>query len=179
MRGKAFDGWLRVDADGVRTKRQLERGCAAASRVQAPRQHLARDPVDGPAAPDRLARRQCPRSRLAEELRQSIGVWDPADPDTSLHIADAARRLAALARREIGDPGRPLHWDLHAEVDALVSTLDDLDQAMRATAADGKDVERVLAAAVAMASYLNGHARLLTVIVTRSGLLPRRADEIC
>jgi TfoX/Sxy family transcriptional regulator of competence genes len=25
MRGKPIDGWLRVDADGVRTKRQLER----------------------------------------------------------------------------------------------------------------------------------------------------------
>ncbi len=25
MRGRALDGWLRVDADGVRTKRQLER----------------------------------------------------------------------------------------------------------------------------------------------------------
>jgi hypothetical protein len=25
MRGKPIDGWLRVDADGVATKRQLER----------------------------------------------------------------------------------------------------------------------------------------------------------
>ncbi len=25
MRGRAMDGWLRVDADGVKTKRQLER----------------------------------------------------------------------------------------------------------------------------------------------------------
>jgi TfoX/Sxy family transcriptional regulator of competence genes len=25
MRGRAMDGWLRVDAEGVRTKRQLER----------------------------------------------------------------------------------------------------------------------------------------------------------
>jgi TfoX/Sxy family transcriptional regulator of competence genes len=25
MRGRAMDGWLRIDADGVRTKRELER----------------------------------------------------------------------------------------------------------------------------------------------------------
>jgi TfoX/Sxy family transcriptional regulator of competence genes len=28
MRGRAMDGWLRVDAEGVRTKRQLERWVA-------------------------------------------------------------------------------------------------------------------------------------------------------
>jgi TfoX N-terminal domain len=28
MRGRLMDGWLRVDADGVRTKRQLERWVA-------------------------------------------------------------------------------------------------------------------------------------------------------
>jgi TfoX N-terminal domain len=28
MRGQAMDGWLRVDAEGVRTKRQLERWVA-------------------------------------------------------------------------------------------------------------------------------------------------------
>jgi TfoX/Sxy family transcriptional regulator of competence genes len=37
MRGRAMDGWLRVDADGVRTKRQLEpwvkRGVAYASSL--------------------------------------------------------------------------------------------------------------------------------------------------
>jgi TfoX/Sxy family transcriptional regulator of competence genes len=37
MRGRAMDGWLRVDAEGVRTKRQLEpwvkRGVAYASSL--------------------------------------------------------------------------------------------------------------------------------------------------
>jgi TfoX-like protein len=28
MRGRAMDGWLRVDADGVKTKQQLERWVA-------------------------------------------------------------------------------------------------------------------------------------------------------
>ena len=31
MRGREMDGWLRVEAEGVRTKRQLERWVAAAS----------------------------------------------------------------------------------------------------------------------------------------------------
>jgi TfoX N-terminal domain len=40
MRGKPIDGWLRVDADGVTTKRQLERWVmrgVAYARAQPPR----------------------------------------------------------------------------------------------------------------------------------------------
>ena len=40
MRGKPIEGWLRVDADGVKTKRQLERWVARGvdyARAQPPR----------------------------------------------------------------------------------------------------------------------------------------------
>jgi TfoX/Sxy family transcriptional regulator of competence genes len=41
MRGKPLDGWVRVDADGIATKRQLERWVARGltyARAQPPRQ---------------------------------------------------------------------------------------------------------------------------------------------
>ena len=37
MRGKPLDGWVRVDAEGLKTKRQLERGAArGVGRVRRP-----------------------------------------------------------------------------------------------------------------------------------------------
>ena len=35
MRGKTMDGWLRVEAEGVKTKRQLERWVGARRRLRA------------------------------------------------------------------------------------------------------------------------------------------------
>ena len=47
MRGRALEGWLRVDAEGVKTKRQLEpwvkRGVAGAR--SAPAEGVSRPPL--------------------------------------------------------------------------------------------------------------------------------------
>ena len=52
MRGKAMDGWLRVDAEGVRTKRQLEpwvrRGATYAASLPA---KTKRAPRRAPSSP--------------------------------------------------------------------------------------------------------------------------------
>ncbi len=118
-------------------------------------------------------------SRLAAELRQAIEAWEPVNLDASLRIADAARRLAARGRREFSDASEfpPLNWELHAEVDALLLTLDDLDRAMRAAAADSEDVGILCRAAVAMVSTGSSLDRLAFLILARSGLVPADRDN--
>lgn len=118
-------------------------------------------------------------SPLTDELRLAIAAWDPVNLDASLRIADAARDLAALGRREFSDTSEfpPLKWDLHAEVDALVSTLDELDQAMRAAAADSEDMGTQRRAAVAMVSTGSRLGRLASVILARSGVVPTDDDD--
>lgn len=113
-------------------------------------------------------------SPLSDELRQSLTAWNPVDLDTSLRIADAARRFAALVRREFSDESEipPRGWNLHAEVDALVSTLDDLDVTMRAAAADSEDMGTLRMAAVAMVSTGSSLGRLATLVLERIGLVP-------
>jgi hypothetical protein len=111
-------------------------------------------------------------SRLALDLVAAMAAWKPVEPDTSLHIADAARRLAALARREFSADGEhlpPLRWDLHAEVDALVLTLDDLDKAMRVAAAEGDDAATIRRAVVAAQATGLCLVRLGELIETRGG----------
>jgi len=118
-------------------------------------------------------------SSLSDELRQAIAAWDPVDLDASLRIADAARRLAARGRREFSDASEfpPLNWDLHTEVDALVSTLDELDQAMRAAAAYSEDMGTLRRAAVAMVSTGSSLGRLATLILAHSGVVPADCDN--
>lgn len=117
-------------------------------------------------------------SRLANEVDESIAAWDPRDPDSSLRIGNAARRLAALVRRELSDEGtKPVRWDLHAEMDAFLLNLEDLDQAMRAAAVDREDGGVVLKAAMAATSHLGDRGRLVTLILARTRHLPSEPDD--
>jgi hypothetical protein len=120
-------------------------------------------------------------SPLANELREAIGGWCPTDPNTSLPIADAARHLAALVRREFPEQGEtaPYDWRPHAAADALALTLDDLDRAMRtAAAADPEDIGALRTAAVAMVSAGSSLSRIATNLIHRSGFVPAQARAL-
>lgn len=113
-------------------------------------------------------------SSLTQEVLQSYDAWSPEeDPQSSLRVADASRRLAALIRGEVPDsaeaPGPP---ELHAEWDSWRLAVEELEQAMRSLAtAEPQDAEARRRASLAIKSVESSWLRLWVRVLMRMKLL--------